>query len=221
MKKYLEVLRRCSLFFGIEDDSLVKMLGCLGARVVAFDKKYTIFAEGSPAKYIGIMLSGSAQVAQVDYYGNRSILSEVGTAEVFAEAFACAEVDSLPVTVIASEPCEVMLINSSHILHTCENNCGFHRQLIFNLMRDLARKTIMFHQRIEVTSKRSTREKLMAYLLLQAKREGKDSFDIPFDRQELADYLEVERSGLSAEISKLRAEGVLECRKNHFRLLNN
>ncbi len=221
MKKYLEVLRHCSLFFGIEDDSLVKMLGCLGARVVAFDKKYTIFAEGSPAKYIGIMLSGSAQVAQVDYYGNRSILSEVGTAEVFAEAFACAEVDSLPVTVIASEPCEVMLINSSHILHTCENNCGFHRQLIFNLMRDLARKTIMFHQRIEVTSKRSTREKLMAYLLLQAKREGKDSFDIPFDRQELADYLEVERSGLSAEISKLRAEGVLECRKNHFRLLNN
>ena len=221
MKKYLEVLRRCPLFFGIEDENLIKMLGCLGARVVAFDKKYTIFSEGSPARSIGIMLSGTAQIAQVDYYGNRSILSEVGASEVFAEAFACAEVESLPVTVIANEPCEVMLIDSAHILHTCENNCGFHRQLIFNLMRDLASKTIMFHQRIEVTSKRTTREKLMAYLFLQAKRADSNSFDIPFDRQELADYREVERSGLSAEISKLRAEGVLECKKNHFRLLDN
>ena len=219
MKKYLEILKKCPLFFEIEDDKLLTMLNCLGARVVSFDKKYTIFAEGTPAKYIGIMLSGTAQIIQIDFYGNRSILSEISPSEVFAEAFACAEVGTIPVSVIANESCEVMLINCDHILHTCSNNCGFHQQLIFNLMKDLAVKTLMFHQKIEVTSKRSTREKLMTYLMLQAKKSGSNSFDIPFDRQELADYLEVERSGLSVEIGKLRQEGVLESRKNHFKLL--
>ena len=166
-----------------------------------------------------MVLSGSVQVIQVDYYGNRSILSVMGEGEVFAEAFACAELREIPVSVIADEPSEIMFIDSSHILHTCHNNCGFHQQLIFNLMKDLAVKTIMFHQRIEITSKRTTREKLLAYLAMQAKRAGSDSFDIDFDRQELADYLEVERSGLSAEISKLRREGILENHKNHFELL--
>ena len=151
--------------------------------------------------------------------GNRSILSEVTAPEMFAEAFACAESKALPVTVIANEPCEVMLIDCGHILHTCSNNCGFHQQLIFNLMKDLATKNIMFHQKIEITSKRTTREKLLAYLLFRAKEQGADSFEIPFDRQALADYLEVDRSGLSAEISKLKKEGILDSRKNHFELL--
>lgn len=219
MKKYFEVLRKCPLFNEIEDENLMKMLSCFGAKVEFFDKKYTIFAEGNPATYIGIMLSGSAQIAQVDYFGNRSILSTIASSEVFAEAFACAEIRSLPVSIIANEPCEVMLIDSSHILHTCSNHCGFHQQLIFNLMKDLASKTIMFQQRIEITSKRSTREKLMTYLILQARKVSSDSFDIPFDRQELADYLEVDRSGLSVEISKLRKEGIIENHRKHFVLL--
>lgn len=219
MKKYLKILKKCPLFANIEDEDLLRMLKCLDAKTGSFDKKYTVFAEGSPAKYIGVVLSGSVQVIQVDYYGNRSILSVMREGEVFAEAFACAELREIPVSVIADEPSEIMFIDSSHILHTCHNNCGFHQQLIFNLMKDLAVKTIMFHQRIEVTSKRTTREKLLAYLAMQAKRAGSDSFDIDFDRQELADYLEVERSGLSAEISKLRREGTLENHKNHFELL--
>lgn len=219
MKKYFEILSKCPLFKQIEKESLIKMLDCLGARVEFFDKKYTIIAEGIPAKYIGIILSGSAQIVRIDYYGNRSILSKLEPSEVFGEAFACAKVSSIPVTVIADTPCEVMLIDCSHILHTCSNNCGFHQQLIFNLMKELATKTLVFHQKLEITSKRSTREKLMAYLMLQAKKAESNSFNIPFDRQELADYLEVDRSGLSAEISKLRNEGVLESHRKHFELL--
>lgn len=219
MEKYLNILRACPLFAQIREDHLLRMLGCLGAKVVQFDKKYTILAEGKPAKYIGIVLSGSAQIIQIDYYGNRSILTGLGAGEVFGEAFACAETKALPVSVIAGEPCEIMLIDCSHILHTCSNNCGFHQQLIYNLMKSLAVKNILFHQKIEITAKRSTREKLMAYLLWQAKKAGSDSFDIPFDRQELADYLEVDRSGLSVEISKLRREGILRSRKKHFELL--
>ena len=219
MEKYLEILKKCPLFYNIEDDNLIRMLGCLGAKVASFDKKYTIFAEGTVAKYIGVVLSGSAQVVQLDYYGNRSILSEIGVAEVFAEAFACAEVRELPVSVIANETCDVMFIDCAHILHTCANNCGFHQQMIFNLMKDLAEKTIMFHRKIEITSKRSTREKLLSYLSMCAKKADSNSFEIPFDRQELADYLEVERSGLSAEISKMKKEGIINCEKNRFTLL--
>ena len=216
MKKYLEILKKCPLFEGIEDSDLLKMLTCLGVKTDFYDKKYTVLSEATPAKYIGVVLSGSVQVIQVDYYGNRSILSGLSAGEVFAEAFACAEVGSMPVLVIANEPCEIMMIDSSHILHTCQNNCGFHQRLIYNLMKDLATKTILFHQRIEVTSKRTTRDKLLTYLMMQAKRAGSREFDIPFDRQELADYLEVERSGLSSEIGKLRREGVLDSEKKHF-----
>lgn len=219
MRKYFDILKKCPLFNNIGEENMVTMLGCLDAKVESFDKKYTIIAEGYPAKYIGIVLSGSAQIVQIDYYGNRSILSEIEASEVFGEAFACAGVQAVPVTVIANEPCEIMLIDCNHILHTCNHNCSFHQQLIFNLMKDLAVKTIMFHQKIEITSKRSTREKLMSYLMFQAKKAGSNSFDIPFDRQELADYLEVDRSGLSAEISKLRNEGIIESNKRHFQLL--
>lgn len=219
MINFLKVLKNCPLFYGIDDDNLIKILTCLGARIESFDKKYTIFAEGTPAKHIGVVLSGSVQMIQIDYYGNRSILTEIGPSHIFAEAFACAETNALPISVIANEPSDIMFIDCSHILHTCTNNCGFHQQLIFNLMKELAIKTIAFHQRIEITSKRSTREKLLTYLAICAKNVSSNSFDIPFDRQELADYLEVERSGLSAEISKLKKEGILDNQKNHFVLL--
>ncbi len=219
MKKYFEILRRCSLFAGIEDDQLSAMLGCLGARVECFDKKYTIVAQGNPSRYIGIVLSGSAQIVHNDFYGNRSIVAGVEPAELFCESFACAEVQAIPVAVIANEPSEIMLIDCGHIVHTCSNHCQFHQQLIFNLMKDLAGKNILFHQKLEVTSKRTTREKLLTYLDFQAQKAKSRSFDIPFDRQELADYLEVDRSGLSAEISKLRSEGVLTSNRRHFELL--
>ncbi len=219
MEKYLEIIKKCPLFFDIEEENLLRMLTCLGARVEEFDKKYTVMAEGNPAKYIGIVLSGSVQMMQMDFYGNRSLLGNVLATEVFCESFACAQVESVPVTVEAREKSEIMLIDCDHILHTCSNNCEFHRRLIFNMMKNLAVKNLGYHEKIEVTAKRTTRDKLLTYLMLCAKRAAKNSFEIPFDRQELADYLEVDRSGLSAEISKLRKEGILLNTKNHFVLL--
>ena len=219
MQKYLKILKNCPLFFGIEDSELLTLLSCLDAKVSEFDKKYTIIAEGNPAKYICVLLSGSAQISRTDYYGFRSMLSEIYAGDVFGEAFACAELDSVPVSVIANEPCVVMLIDRDRIMRTCNKGCGFHSQLIFNLMKDLAVKTLMFHQKIEVTSKRTTREKLMTYLMIQAKKAGSNSFKVPFDRQALADYLEVDRSGLSAEISRLRNENIVKSHKNYFEIL--
>lgn len=219
MKKYLKILRQCPLFYDIEDNELLGMLGCLDAKVETFDKKYTVFAEGKPASFIGILLSGMIQIIQIDYYGNRNIVSHAEPGDIFCEAFACAETKSLPVSVIAAEPSEIMLINCRHILHTCSNSCTHHQQLIFNLMRSLATKNIMFHQKLEITSKRSTREKLLTFLQFYSQKMGSNTFDIPYDRQELADYLEVERSGLSAEIGKLCREGIIESQRSRFTLL--
>ena len=219
MKKYLETLKQCPLFFGIEEESLLRMLTCLGAEIVKFDKRDTVFAEGIEPKSIGVLLSGGVESVRFDYYGNKSIIDTVSPPELFGEAFACAESKSLPVSVMATDASDVMLIDCAHILHTCSNNCGFHQQMIYNLMKDLASKTVVFHQRVEVTSKRSTREKLLTYLEIVSQEKKSRNFTIPFNRQELADYLEVDRSGLSAEISKLRKEGVLKSTKNNFELL--
>lgn len=219
MKKYSEVLKKCPLFFDIEDDKLIKLIDSLGARTGKFDKNSTIFAEGSEAKYMGVVLSGSVQITQVDYYGNRNILSILNEGELFAEAFACMQMKAIPVSVVANEQSEIMFIDCSHILSSWKDESDYHKQLIYNLMKSLATKTVMFQQKIEVTSKRTTREKLMTYLSLMAKKTGKNSFVIPFDRQELADYLEVDRTGLSAEISKLRKEGIIENKRSKFKLL--
>lgn len=219
MKKYFDILRKCSLFNNIKDENLILMLGCLGATIKCYDKKETIIEEGENARYIGIVLSGSAQIIKIDYFGNRSIVSGLEPSEMFGESFACAGVEAIPISVIANEQSEIMLIDCERIMHLCSNGCDFHQQIIFNLMKIMATKNIMFHQKIEVTSERTTREKLMAYLTLQAKKWNSNSFQISFDRQELADYLQVDRSGLSAEISKMRNEGILKSHKNHFELL--
>lgn len=203
----------------MSDENLLAILGCLGAKVISYSKKDTIIAEGSAPKYIGIMLSGTAQIIHIDYFGNRSIVSNLAESELFGESFACAGVKSMPVGIIAKEKCTVMLIECARMTGSCANSCEFHRQLIKNLVQVVAHKNLVFHRKIDITSKRTTRDKLMAYLLYKAEKHNSNRFSIPFNRQELADYLEVDRSGLSAEISKLRREGIIENHKNEFTLL--
>ena len=219
MQEYFALLQHCPLFAGIAETDLSAMLGCLGAKIVRYEKQETILAEGEPAREMGILLSGAAQVCRVDYYGNRSILAEIAPGELFGESFACAGAQSMPVQVVATEESRVLRIDSGRILRSCSNACAFHHRMIYNLMQVVATKNLMFHQKLEILSQRTIRDKLMTYLHMQAKRAGSNCFTIPFDRQELADYLEVERSGISVEISKLRKEGVLNNRKNHFELL--
>jgi len=219
MKEYYSVLNKCPLFYGIEAADLNAMLQCLGTTQKQFEKKQTVMAEGTHAQSIGIVLSGEVQIEQTDYCGNRSILAKLEPGDLFGETFACAETEKLPVDVVAAEACTVLFLACSRIICPCSTACGFHQKLIYNLMKGIAAKNVMLQQKIQITSKRSTREKLMTYLNLQSKKAGSHQFKIPYNRQELADYLEVERSGLSTEIGKLKKEGVLEAEKNHFRLL--
>ena len=219
MKKYLPILQKSPLFLDIGETELLSLLDCLGSTFRAYPKGTAIFSEGDRPTHLGIVLDGEIRITRTDYYGNRSIVATVKAAHVFGETFACAEVESLPVDVTAATDCTVLLIEVNRVLNPCCGGCGFHNRLIYNLMKQTAAKNLMFHRKLEITSKRTTRDKLMTYLLMTAKDQGSNSFTIPYDRQELADYLEVDRSGLSAEISKLRREGVLTAEKNRFTLL--
>lgn len=218
MKKYFEILRACPLFAGIEEKNLIPMLSCLGAKVISASKNEVIFSEGDTADFVGIVLSGSVQIIKEDYYGNRTIVASVFPTELFGESFSCAGVEHLPVNVITAEKSEIMLIDCRRITVTCTSSCAFHNQMIFNLLNVVARKNLIFNEKIEITSKRTTKEKIIAYLLKEAKKNGKSSFTIPYDRQSLADYLGVERSAMSAELSKLRKDGILSCVKSDFTL---
>ncbi|MBQ8237651.1 MAG: Crp/Fnr family transcriptional regulator [Oscillospiraceae bacterium] len=219
MKQFNPVLERCALFDGIRMEDLSAMLGCIGGHTVNVARGQSVYREGDPATHVGMVLSGAVRLVREDFYGNRSIVAHIAPAELFGETYACAGVASLPVSVVADEDSTVLLMDCRRITTTCSSACAFHNRIIHNLLRLVAVKNLVFDQKIQVTSKRTTREKLMAFLLNQAKLHGSNSFTIPYDRQELADYLEVDRSGLSAEISKLRREGVLASDKNQFTLL--
>lgn len=216
MNAFHPVMQRCPLFDGIQMEDLGAMLGCIGGRTITAPKGAYLCREGDPATYVGMVLSGAVRMEREDFYGNRSIVAHIGPAELFGETYACAHAATLPVSVVADDDCQVLLMDCSRITKTCTHACSFHTRIIFNLLRVVAEKNLVYDQKIQITSKRTTREKLMAYLLNQAKLQGSSSFRIPYDRQELADYLEVDRSGLSTEIGKLRREGVIDCEKNRF-----
>ena len=219
MKEYFGILKKCPLFFGIDESNLCNLLNCLNAKVLSFMKNQVIIEEGTPAKYFGIVLSGSVSITKLDYFGNKSIISVIEPSDLFGESFACAETKAVSVSVVAQNDSEIMLIDCKRIIHSCSNSCEFHSRIIYNLLKILAEKNLMFNQKIEITSKRTTREKLMTFLSFQAAKNSSNSFYIPFDRQSLADYLEVDRSGLSCEIGKLRKEGIIESKRNYFKIL--
>lgn len=219
MEQFYSIIEKCPLFDGISRSDFTGMFGCLGANVIEMRKGQPILMEGDATNRIGVILSGSVQLVREDYYGSRSVLSHIGPAQIFGEAYAFSEADALPVSVVPNQDGKVLMLDSRRIASCCSNACEFHNKMIFNLLRMVANKSLMLHQKIEITSKRTTREKLLSYLAYQAKLQNSNSFTIPFDRQALADYLEVDRSGLSVQISQLRKEGILESEKNHFRLL--
>jgi len=217
-KKY-EIIRKCPLFTHIKDDDLIKVQNCMGGHIMKFSKNQVILEEGDPAVTLCIVISGAVQVVRDDYDGNRVIISRIEPSGLFAESVSITEDAHMPVTIVAENDCEVLMLDSSRILAPCYKNCYFHINIIKNLLDIIARKNIWLTQRIEITSRRTTRGKIMAYLLMEAKHLGTKEFTIPFNRQELADFLGVERSAMSAEISRLRKDGIIECNRSWFRII--
>ena len=216
MKKYFDVISRSDLFSGINPEMIPAMLDCMGVTTQEVKKNQIIFEEGEPAKYVGLVLSGEVQMVRDDFYGNRSIIMHMEPSDLFAETFACAGLEHMPASIVASENGEVMFIDCKRILTVCSNACEFHNRLIQNLLRIVATKNISFDKKIDITSQKSTRDKLLTFLNHEAKKANSNEFIISYDRQELADYLGVERSAMSSELSKLKKDGLIDYNKNNF-----
>ena len=216
MKDFYSMLRSCPLFSGISEAELNAMLPCLNAEKKSFPKDAFVLRAGDTAESIGLVLSGSVLVIQEDIWGNRNILSKAGPGQTFAAAFACAPGSVLNVSVIAEAPVTALFLNVKRILTICPSACAHHSRIIRNLLSDLAGKNLLLNEKLTHIAQRTTRAKLMSYLSAEAQRRGAVEFDIPFSRQQLADFLAVERSGLSLELGKMKKEGLLDYHKEHF-----
>jgi CRP-like cAMP-binding protein len=194
---------------------------CLAPMQKRYRKGQFIFLAGSEVESIGIVLNGLAHIIQEDYWGNRSIISACLPGDYFGEAFAVAGLKGAPLSVLAAENSEILLLNFSKITNQCPMPCKFHTRVQINIMRLLARKNIALLEKINTLTRPNMREKIMAYLSSEAVNARNKSFDIPFNREELAGYLSVNRSALSIELGKMQDEGIIRFSKNHFELQKN
>lgn len=221
MEQYFEIILKNPLFAGISEAELGSMLNCLNANVIRIPKGEPVFLEGDAAGFVGLVLEGGVQIVRDDYFGNRTLLGLAEEGDIFAESYSTAGVDTMPVSGYALRNSRVMLLECRKMLTVCSNACGFHNRLVKNLLELVSRKNLQLGRKIQFMSQKTTKEKLMAYLLDQAKQKNAAEFEIPFDRQTLADFLGVERSAMSAELSKLRRAGFIDYQGAHFRLLQS
>lgn len=218
MKNFLTVLNSCALFSDIEDKDILSLLGCLSASMKSYKKGEYIFRQGEHVTNLCVVAEGCVHIQSDDYWGNRTILNEVSVSELFGESYATSK-SRTPNDAVAATDCTVFFFNLNKMMTVCSNMCRFHTQIIKNLLFILTDKNRALVQKLTHISKRTTREKLISYLSNQAKIQQSNSFTIPFNRQQLADFLSVDRSAMSNELCKMRDEGLLEFHKNSFTLL--
>ena len=216
MKKYLPVLKQTQLFSGVSEAEIAAMLGCLQATSGSYKKGEYVLCKGSSMDRICVLAEGCLHIQTDDYWGNRSIIHVVGSGQMFGEGFAQSDVALNDV--VAVEDSTVLFFDVRRILTTCSSACRFHTMVVQNLFFAISEKNRMLVRKLGHMSKRTTREKLLSYLSEEAGSHGSSSFQIPFNRQQLADFLSVDRSAMSNELCKLRDEGLLSFEKNKFTL---
>ena len=219
MKEYIELLKGTQLFCGVSDAEILAMLNCLQARSRKFKKGDYVFREGEHIDNITVLVEGKLLVQQDDFWGNRSIVNVIRIGEMFGEAYVAPESGAILNDVVAEENSIVIFFDVRRILTVCSTACRFHSMVVQNLFFAISEKNRKLVQKIGHMSKRSTRAKLLSYLSGEAKRHNNRHFTIPFNRQQLADFLCVDRSAMSNELCKMRDEGLVEFDRNEFTLL--
>ena len=219
MKEYIPVLKRTRLFSGVGEEDIGAMLSCLGARLLTYRKGEYVLRQGEHLSDIVVLAEGCLHIQKDDYWGNRSILGQIGAGEIFGEAYVAPESGTLLNDVVAVENSAVFFFDVKRVISTCSSACRFHTMVVQNLFYAISEKNRGLVQKLDYISRRTTREKLIAYLSEEARKQNRAGFTIPFKRQQLADYLSVDRSAMSNELCRMRDEGLLEFEKNRFRLL--
>lgn len=219
MEKYISLLKNTNMFQGMHEKEISAILHCLSARTVNYKKNEFILRSGEQVHTVGMVLVGLVLIANEDVWGNRNIISEISPGMIYAESYACLSSVPAEISVIACEDTTVMLFDISNILTVCPSACIYHTRLIQNLLSIIASKNMLLTKKMDYLTKKTIREKLLSYLSSESLKAGQRTFTIPFNRQELADYLCIDRSALSNEISKLQKDEILICKKNKFTLL--
>lgn len=219
MKKYIPILKRTKLFAGVAEEEIGSMLSCLDARLHEYKKGEYVLREGERLNHIMVLASGELHIQRDDYWGNRAIVNHIAVGEMFGEAYLAPESGALLNDVVAVEDSVVVFFDARRIITVCSSACRFHSMVVQNLFFAISEKNRRLVQKLGHISKRTTREKLISYLSEEAKRQNSASFVIPFNRQQLADFLSVDRSAMSNELCKMRDEGLIEFDKNQFKLL--
>lgn len=218
MEEIIAKVSRSRLFDGISPEEIKTLLTCISPVRRRYAKQEMIWQEGIQIQTVGLVMCGKVLMLRDDFWGNRSILGEALPGELFGESFACLPEQSAMVSVLAAEESEILFMEMHHIITICPQACTFHNRLIQNLMYILAEKNIMLSRKIDHLSRRTMREKLLAYLSYQAQVQGTSTFEIPFNRQQLADYLSVDRSALSQELGRMKRDGLIDFMRSKFTL---
>lgn len=219
MERYIHILKHTQLFAGIGENEISAMLNCLQANLRTYQKGDYVFREGERLDKITVLVEGKLLIQKDDFWGNRSIVNVIRIGEMFGEAYIAPESGSILNDVIAEENSAVIFFDVHRILTTCPSACRFHSMIIENLFFSISEKNRKLVQKIGHISKRTTRAKLLSYLSEEAKHHNSNHFTIPFNRQQLADFLSVDRSAMSNELGKMRDAGLILFERNEFTLL--
>lgn len=207
--KFSETVSRCILFSDIPEAKLPQILKRLNAREKNYPTGEFILHAGGSTRTMGLVLSGTVLVIQEDFWGNRSLIARLGGGELFAESFACCPETPLNVSVTAETSCRILWLDAAAVMREGGS-------LVQRLISEISYKNLMLSEKLTHLGKRTTRAKLLSYLSAAAQQAGSREFDIPFTRQQLADYLLAERSAMSAELGRLKKDGVIDFERNHF-----
>ncbi len=215
-----EVILKSKIFKNIEENEVELLLKCINNYRKTFKKGEIILREGEKTEYMGIVITGSVVVERADLWGNNTVLGVISPGGIFAETYSILNDEPLMINVYANEKSEILFLRTNEIFKTCEKSCNFHDQLILNLIRIASFKNLNLSRKILHTGPKTIRGKLLSFFSEWVKKENSLSFSIPYNRQQLADYLSVDRSAMSNELSKMQKEGILEFKKNKFKIID-
>ena len=212
----IHLLAGTRLFQGIREHEIEAMLTCLSAEERTYGKDAYIYRAGDVTGRLGVGMEGAVNIIKDDVWGNRKIIENIGGGQIFGETYACLKGEPLMVDVQASERSRILFMDVNRILTTCSSSCDFHNRLIRSLMYVLAGKNLMLTKKMDIITPKSLRERVMVYLSQESVKQGCRTVTVPFNRQQMADYLSVDRSALSAELSRMQRDGVISYEKNRF-----
>ena len=216
MTSDLELLTGSPIFNGVENKDREALLSCLKIYSRAYRKGEYIRLEHDNIQDVGIVLKGSVHMLKEDVWGHQTLLAYMGPGELFGETFALLHEQASHVSFLAAAETKVLFLPADHVLNPCKNHCPFHETLSRNFLLLLGKKNLRLMEKIEISSKSSLREKILAYLSIQAQKQGSKYIKIPLNRTEMASYLHANRSAMTRELADMQAEGLIEFDRNTF-----